>query len=502
MTDRKFAILLAVLVLTITMATALPAAQTASPDEEQYVRSCRYLKESKNILYARRILFNAPQYARGADAQKLEALEVELNGFAAQEADFISQAVALEKECFALAGIYASLKPESEKIEAELKAAREKRKPIFQEVIALRKERDAMTAESKRMHSQHSDVGASREQVNRFNQWVDDWNRRNDDLNARVTDWLNRVSPVSERIKALEAEKEELYASVNARLKEYRSREKAYLDARIAWEGQIREVSKKIFAVARSAWDRETARQAEVNQQARQEAVGKLRAQVKGIQEALRRLDKSAQLDARERKQWENETEQAFQNAWNRGQSMLIDETIGVIGKGLDLQLKDANKEIQKAVEKLAGETDPARRKRLHAAIKLLGKQRDEVQRAQQTVYQRLKEAKQISDTDDWAQSKSGDMEKSLRGVYDIVKMTLGDQGVQKALKIGGKYAAGAGYAQSIADSAYDVTAEVVSWKRINQLNRNSEEYLKAVGRLKNKMEEVVEKIKALESGK
>ncbi|MBW2311968.1 MAG: hypothetical protein DRG87_10845 [Deltaproteobacteria bacterium] len=39
-------------------------------------------------------------------------------------------------------------------------------------------------------------------------------------------------------------------------------------------------------------------------------------------------------------------------------------------------------------------------------------------------------------------------------------------------------------------------------WKRINQLNRNSEEYLKAVGRLKDKMEEVVEKIKALESGK
>ena len=86
--------------------------------------------------------------------------------------------------------------------------------------------------------------------------------------------------------------------------------------------------------------------------------------------------------------------------------------------------------------------------------------------------------------------------------MYEIVKTTLGDQGVQKALKIGGKYAAGAGYAQSIADSAYDVTAEIVSWKRINQLNRNSEEYLKAVGRLKDKMEEVVEKIKALESGK
>jgi len=506
MTHHKSAILLAVLLLTVNMATALHAAQSASTDEEQYVKSCRYLKESKNILYATQILINSPQYARGADAQELKVLQTELNSFAKREADFISEAVALEQECFALAGIFVKLRPQTEKIEADLRANEEKLKSIEEEAKALRKIHAALQVEIRRMHKEcpHS-AGIRRplpEEIGRCEPWIADYRRRKKAYNASAADWRQRRHKLRERKKALESEKEEIQASAYDRLKKYRAREKAYLAARIAWEGQTREVSKKIFTVAKRAWDREKARQAEADQQARQEAVRKLRTQVKGIQEALRRLDKSAQLDASERKQWEEETKQAFQNAWNRGQSMLIDETIGVLGKGFDLQLKDANKEIRKAVDKLAGEIDPARRERLHAAIKLLGKQRDEIQTAQQTVHQSLKEAKQISDTADWAKSKSGDMEKSLRGVYDIVKMTLGDPKVQKALKIGGKYAAGAGYAQSIADSAYDVTAEIVSWKRINQLNRNSEEYLKAVGKLKEKMEEVVGKIKALESGK
>lgn len=144
----------------------------------------------------------------------------------------------------------------------------------------------------------------------------------------------------------------------------------------------------------------------------------------------------------------------------------------------------------------------PGHRERLHAAIKLMNKQREEIKRAKNLVVNRLKDAKQIIDTVDYAGSNPGDMEKSLRGAYEIVKTTLGDPKVQKALKIGGKFAKGAGYAQSIVDSSYDITAEIVSWRRINQLNKNSDAYLNAVNRLKSKMETKMKKIHELEGKK
>ncbi len=92
-------------------------------------------------------------------------------------------------------------------------------------------------------------------------------------------------------------------------------------------------------------------------------------------------------------------------------------------------------------------------------------------------------------------------MEKSLKGAFTIVTTTLGDPKVQKALKVGGGYAASAGYAQSIVESSLDISTELVAWRRINQLNRNSDGYLKAVNRLKDKMEKTVKKIEALEAG-
>ncbi|MBI2978020.1 MAG: hypothetical protein HYY38_04170, partial [Rhodospirillales bacterium] len=45
----------------------------------------------------------------------------------------------------------------------------------------------------------------------------------------------------------------------------------------------------------------------------------------------------------------------------------------------------------------------------------------------------------------------------------------------------------------------YDIATEAVAWKRINQLNRNSNEYLWAVYALQKRIEKTVKKIQALE---
>lgn len=232
------------------------------------------------------------------------------------------------------------------------------------------------------------------------------------------------------------------------------------------------------------------------------EAIQKLRGQVAGIQEALRRLNLSMLSDARQRAEWEKVTNEAMQNAWDRGKGMVVDEGINFLGKRIENQLASVNQELQRAVTRLSGETDPARRDRLHAAVKLLGQQREQIRRAQkeaEPILQRLRETKLVLDTADYARSNPGDLEKFLRGSYDLVKMALDNPTVQKSLKIGGQYGAGAGYAQSVVDSSYDITAEAIAWKRISQLNRNSEQYLEAVNRLKERMEKTVQKIQGLE---
>ena len=49
--------------------------------------------------------------------------------------------------------------------------------------------------------------------------------------------------------------------------------------------------------------------------------------------------------------------------------------------------------------------------------------------------------------------------------------------------------------AEDLITSAYDVTAEVVSWQRLSQLNRNSDAFLKAVEKLGRHQRAVMEQI-------
>lgn len=240
--------------------------------------------------------------------------------------------------------------------------------------------------------------------------------------------------------------------------------------------------------------------------EARREAIRELRGQVKDIQEALRRLNKSILSDASQHAEWEKATNEAMRNAWDRGKGMLVDEGISFLGNSvgnrLEKQLKDADMEIRRAADMLSGETDPGRRERLHAAFKLLSKQREEIQQTQkeaEPILTKLREAKQALDTADYAESNPGDLEKSLKGIYELIRIALDNPKVKRVLKIGDKYAAGAGYAQSIVDSSYDVATEAVAWKRINQLNRNSNEYLWAVDALQKRMEKTVKKMQVLE---
>ena len=197
------------------------------------------------------------------------------------------------------------------------------------------------------------------------------------------------------------------------------------------------------------------------------------RKQVKATQEALRRLDKSMQTGSEELAEWKKTTEEATSSAWKQGQEMLINnlgDMIGVLsgdpekwgGKDavevLESQLKDP--EIKKVVEDLKNAKEAV--ENLHGTSELL--------------------------------------EPTLENAYAKLTDALGNPEVQKMLKIGGQYTKYATYLKSIVDSSYNIIAEICAWQRISQMDRNSEEYLKAVEKLDGRMKEKVAEINEIKA--
>ena len=106
------------------------------------------------------------------------------------------------------------------------------------------------------------------------------------------------------------------------------------------------------------------------------EALGLLRGQVKGIQTALRRLDRSAAVSQEELKEWGQRAERTCKSAVARLKTLTIDLTIGAIQKRLKGPLKKIKEKIKGAEEALAKTKNPLRRRKLKASLKILkGKQ-------------------------------------------------------------------------------------------------------------------------------
>jgi len=72
----------------------------------------------------------------------------------------------------------------------------------------------------------------------------------------------------------------------------------------------------------------------------------------------------------------------------------------------------------------------------------------------------------------------------------------------EASLEHGKKLTLAAKFLDSYVESVYQISEQVCSWARINQQSANAEQYLKAVGSLKKKMEQAVAKLKKLEKNK
>jgi prefoldin subunit 5 len=216
-----------------------------------------------------------------------------------------------------------------------------------------------------------------------------------------------------------------------------------------------------------------------------------LRSRIQGIQEALKRLDRSIQLDAIQHEEWQKATNEAFADAVDNSYGLTLDVTDHV----LDSQLETANTEIRGAVDKLAGETDSDRREQIHGVLRMMEQNKTEIKAGLSTI-EVMKNTNEIEDAVKLAKSDAASAEKAFRAAYMGLDKALNDPTIQAALKIGKKYGQVATYSKYIVDSGYDISAEAASWQRINQLDKNSDAYLAAAKTLGARMEDTMKQIK------
>jgi len=187
--------------------------------------------------------------------------------------------------------------------------------------------------------------------------------------------------------------------------------------------------------------------------------IGQLRGELCRIQVQLRKFNTTIQSDQAQREEWERVSNEAYGRALDKVKDALMDEV-----KDLSMDLPTGYLE-----DKLAKATTPEDRKRLERAMRLV---------------QHLKESYELKDFSAWASYEDYSREEIFEGAKMVAELTGLDEwihnrfvkkwGLDRALAF---YTAG----QDLIDSAYDVTAEVLAWRRLGQLNRNSASFLKAV---------------------
>ena len=205
--------------------------------------------------------------------------------------------------------------------------------------------------------------------------------------------------------------------------------------------------------------------------------IDQMRKELCRIQAQLRKFNTTIQSNQAQRTQWEAVTNEAYQRALDKVKDALLDEL-----KDLTLDLPEGYLE-----EKLAAATSPQDKERVKRSLRLV---------------QHLKESYALKDFSVWASYEDYSRDEIIEGAKMVAELTGLDAWIKNKLvkKWGlGRVIAFGEAAQDIVASAYDVTSEVLAWRRLNQLNRNSDSFLKAIAATSRHLQNVMEGIRERE---
>ena len=191
--------------------------------------------------------------------------------------------------------------------------------------------------------------------------------------------------------------------------------------------------------------------------------------EVVGIQKALKELNKSMNLDAAQREEWEQDSAHASRDAWILAGSTTLD----LIGDHIDAQIQDADAELK---------LKPTNREQLGNALKTLDR-KDKLEKLHSAV-EAAQKSYENSDLLVHADEQSDNKIELLEGIWSKYEAT-------------GASPLWAHWLKTDLDAGYLVAVQAASVLRLADLNRNSKQYLAAVKVLRTRMEVLVNTARA-----
>ncbi|HXZ03035.1 MAG TPA: hypothetical protein VEI03_23815 [Stellaceae bacterium] len=220
-----------------------------------------------------------------------------------------------------------------------------------------------------------------------------------------------------------------------------------------------------------------------------------LRKRLAGYEQALKRLQATATTAAAERREWEDRWTDTGKEAFEQlpgGLLLLLDVRA-------DGKLKALDEEIGRALNSRINATDRDIREQYDIAFKALEAQRRKILSDKTAWIKHLGEASGILDT--WKLAENRDQwDRWWSGLNQLLQMSLDDEGVQHVLKIGSGYGRALAVAKLWADASYDLFSEYASWRAIEEINRASEDYLRAVNALQKRIKKTMDEIRNAEA--
>jgi len=195
--------------------------------------------------------------------------------------------------------------------------------------------------------------------------------------------------------------------------------------------------------------------------------LARIQAEIDGIRQALATLDAVRNMNASQLEEWQKASADASNEAWKLGASMTIDL--------ISANLKDRGDALDQQIEQQTGslktETDPDKVKQIQDSIDNLGTQKARLDTALEAV-------------------------AAAQGGADQGESEAGNTALEKAWELASQTGAlppGASEAKDMVDSAYLVAVQCVSAVRVDAVNANADQYLKAVTSLSQKMKQLVD---------
>lgn len=250
--------------------------------------------------------------------------------------------------------------------------------------------------------------------------------------------------------------------------------------------------------------------------------VSALEADLARTQEALRRLSRQVQTDSRAMDEWVALSNQTIRSTWKRSLTFTADMLIAMPSERLtDLMRKRATglgSQMDALLERYVNATDPAARAQARAALAQLRRERDILSGSYikprpgfqavstvpplegalvgnaQRLVQNIGEAKTTYDLAQWSASNAGDFERLEEGTNLLADMMFSQ--VEAPID-GWKLGTYVAFGRFFVGTAQDILAQCLSVQRVNQLERNSEESLRAVNALSAHMRKTVETLQA-----